>query len=123
MVRFSVSDTAAVLLAGGAASCARAAMHDTESRTAIHATRRSPRISLLLPASLASLTFKNSYQTLLIPQRFDRLKTRCLVRRQIAKKKSRRTRNQKRDNHAQTRHRNAQIAGQKWLDCHGNRQP
>src|SRR5712692_3789921 len=107
MARFSVS--AGPVLAWGAGSCASAVKVIVPSKAMVQAVRPSLRISLLLLLWLPLfILFAGPAHALFIAQRFDWLESRRLVRRQITKKKSRRTGNQKGDDNAQARHRNAQ---------------
>src|SRR5258708_11418283 len=88
MARRRVNGPAAVWLAGGVASCARAAAHHAHIRAAIQATWRSPRICLLLPFVAGLLPFLVPEIALFVPQRFDRLNTRSLACRHVTEKKS-----------------------------------
>src|SRR5713226_1625022 len=143
IARFSVSCTApALALAAGAcdASCATAG----KSVAVISATRQTtPPHPFILDFLGTVLTMRASSNSavhvcpeffkvrpfyaanhkLFVPQRLNRLQPRRLVRRQIPEKKPCRTRNPKRNHHADPRDRHAQISRQQRLDDHRNRQP
>src|SRR6266702_5333557 len=106
--RLSVSTTGVELAAGADGACCARMWYGAIAAANIPRATRSFKAMLLPPTRL------------FIAQRFDRFERRRLLCRQPSKKKPRRARHQKRQHHAHSGNRHAQIPRQKLLHDYRN---